>query len=50
MKDVISCDKLREAANTLYYPEISEWGNLAGVMPCRFILNKIGMNTQYPVK
>ena len=50
MKDVISCDKLRGAANTLYYPEISEWGNLTGVMPCRLILNKIGMSSQYPVK
>ena len=50
MKDVISCDKLRGAANTLYYPEISEWGNLIGVMPDCFILNKIRMNTRYPVK
>ena len=50
MKDVISCDKLRRAANTLYHPEISEWGNLTGVMLSRFILNKIRMNTQYPVK
>ena len=50
MKDVISCDKLRGAANTLYYPEISEWGNLAGVIPSRFILNKIRMDTRYPVK
>ena len=25
MKDVISCDKLREAANGLHDPEISEW-------------------------
>ena len=50
MKDVISCDKLRGAANTLYYPEISEWGNLAGVMPSRLILNKIGMSSRYPVK
>jgi hypothetical protein len=50
MKDVISCDKLRRAANTLYHPEISEWGNLSGVMPGRFILNQIRMNTQYPVK
>ena len=50
MKDVISCDKLRRAANTLYDPEISEWGNLTGVMLSRFILNKIRMNSQYPVK
>ena len=27
MKDVISCDKLREGANNCYYPKISEWGN-----------------------
>ena len=50
MKDVISCDKLRGAANTLYNPEISEWGNLAEVILSRSILNKIGMDTRYPVK
>jgi len=39
MKDVVSCDKLRGAA-TCCDPEISEWGNPAGVMPCHLHLNK----------
>ena len=50
MKDVISCDKLRGAANTLYNPEISEWGNLIRVIPDCLTLNKIGVSTQYLVK
>jgi hypothetical protein len=33
MKDVASCDKLREAAHRRYDPEISEWGNPPGQNP-----------------
>ena len=31
MKDVVACDKLRAAGNRRYDPEISEWGNPAGL-------------------
>ena len=39
MKDVVSCDKLREAAKQALYPKISEWGNPGRVMSARSYLN-----------
>lgn len=33
MKDAVSCDNLRREALTRLHPEVSEWGNPAGVMP-----------------
>jgi len=42
-KDVIDCDKLREAVNERYYPEMSEWGNPVRVMLDYCIVNKIAM-------
>ena len=33
MKDAASCDNLRGGAHTRLQPEVSEWGNPAGVMP-----------------
>ncbi len=41
MKDVVSCDKPRLAAASVY-PGMSEWGNPAGVMSRHPLLNSIG--------
>ena len=33
MKDVVHCEKLRSGVCSRKQPEMSEWGNPAGVMP-----------------
>ena len=38
MKDVLSCVKLRGAAEKRYYPEMSEWGNPARSNPRSLIV------------
>ena len=39
MKDVMSYEKLREAAKYALYPEMSEWGNPDRVMSVSTCLN-----------
>ena len=41
-KDAASCDKLGGGANTRYHPEVSEWGNPAGPIPCYLPPESIG--------
>ena len=40
MKDVVACDKLRLGGKHPIDPQISEWGNPAGVMSSHLYMNK----------